>query len=198
MIIGCCFTCVFAVLINKVSLEETVKADIGGSVVLLCSSTEHDLKPQNTEVHWRHNGSEIVCDIIKGKSSVERQDSQYKNRVETFPDEYLRGNFSIKLNNLQYTDAGEFSCLISPSSELQTVQLSIKESTAKKESKSTEQENQEDTEADSVDTSNWVFILLAVLLLFILSIACFIIYYCRKKKKKAPSFSPAMTEDKEQ
>ncbi|XP_051763682.1 myelin-oligodendrocyte glycoprotein-like [Ctenopharyngodon idella] len=193
----CCFISVFGVLINEVSLQETVEGFIRSSVVLPCSSTERDHKLQDVDVNWRHNGSENVYDIVKGDDSVERQHPLYKNRVETFPEEYLRGNFSIKINNLQYTDAGEFSCLISHSSEQKTVKLSIKESTAKKESKSSEQENQEDTEADSVDTSNWVFILLAVLLLFILSIACFIICYCRKKNQ-APSFSPVMTEDKEQ
>ncbi|RXN20218.1 V-set domain-containing T-cell activation inhibitor 1-like protein [Labeo rohita] len=128
MIIGWCFICVFAVLINKVCLQVTVEAVIGGSVVLPCSSAEHDLKLQDTVVYWRHNDSEIVCDIVKGQDSVTLQNHQYKNRVKTFPDEYNRGNFSIKLNNLTHTDAGEFICLISQSSDSnqETVQLIIK------------------------------------------------------------------------
>ncbi|CAM4654901.1 unnamed protein product [Leuciscus chuanchicus] len=123
MIISFSFICVFAVLINKVSLQETVEAVIGGSVLLPCSSTK-DFKLQDINVHWRHNGSKIVCDIIEGRHS-ETQDPDYKNRVETFPDEYERGNFSIKLNNLTYTDAGVFNCLISHSSEIRTLQLII-------------------------------------------------------------------------
>ncbi|XP_026098589.1 CD276 antigen homolog, partial [Carassius auratus] len=50
--------------------------------------------------------------IINGQVSVEGQDPEYKNRVESFSEEYLRGNFSIKLNNLQHTDAGEYWCYI--------------------------------------------------------------------------------------
>ncbi|ROL55442.1 V-set domain-containing T-cell activation inhibitor 1 [Anabarilius grahami] len=105
---------------------ETVEADISGSVDLPCSSIEHEHKLQDINVSWRHNGSEIVYDIINGEDSVEQQHPRYKNRTKTFPDEYRRGNFSIKLHNLTHDDAGEFSCFITYSDELQTVQLIIK------------------------------------------------------------------------
>ncbi|KAG1939882.1 butyrophilin-like protein [Pimephales promelas] len=83
-----------------VSLQETVAAVIGGSVLLPCSSTEEDHKPQDFNVHWRHNGSELVYDIVNGENSLELQNLRYKNRTECFPQEFERGNFSIKLNNL--------------------------------------------------------------------------------------------------
>ncbi|KAK7127047.1 hypothetical protein R3I94_018283 [Phoxinus phoxinus] len=139
MMIGCCFICVFAVLINKVSLQKngsTVKAVIGGSVLLPCSSTEHDLELQDFDVLWRHNDSETVYDLIKGQDSVAGQNQRYKNRTETFSKEYEKGNFSLKLINLQYTDAGEFTCYITHPSypKQEIVQLLINEST--------EQENQ--------------------------------------------------------
>ncbi|XP_052445864.1 CD276 antigen homolog [Carassius gibelio] len=126
------FICAFALLINKVSLQVTVEGFVGGSVVLPCSSTEHDLTLQDTDVHWRDKDSKIVFDIVKGEDSIAEQNSQYKNRVETFPDEYKRGNFSIILTNLQHTDAGEFSCFITPSDEQKTVELIITGSTAEK------------------------------------------------------------------
>ncbi|XP_077082907.1 CD276 antigen homolog isoform X2 [Siphateles boraxobius] len=112
-------------MINKVSLQETVEAVIGGSVLLPCSSTQHDLKPQDTDVHWRHNGSKIVYDIVKGKDSLELQDPRYKNRAETFPQECERGNYSIKLTDLTHNDAGKYICQITPSDEQETVQLII-------------------------------------------------------------------------
>ncbi|XP_026091947.1 CD276 antigen homolog isoform X3 [Carassius auratus] len=120
-----CFICVFAVLINKVCLQVTVEGFIGGSVVLPCSSTKHDHQLQDIDVSWRHNGSKIIFDIIPHSNSPVTQDSEYKNRIETFPQEYQRGNFSIKLNNLQHTDAGEYTCFITQSSEYRTVQLII-------------------------------------------------------------------------
>uniref|UniRef100_A0A8C2ISU3 Ig-like domain-containing protein n=1 Tax=Cyprinus carpio TaxID=7962 RepID=A0A8C2ISU3_CYPCA len=107
--------CVFGltVCVMSVSLQDTVEAFIGGSVILPCSLSAQDLTPK------------IVFDIIKGKDTVAEQDPQYKNRAETFPDEYLRGNFSLKLNNLQHTDTGKFSCFTTPSNEQKTIQLII-------------------------------------------------------------------------
>ncbi|XP_051763693.1 ICOS ligand-like isoform X2 [Ctenopharyngodon idella] len=170
MITSFSFICVFAVLINKVSLQETVEAVIGGSVVLPCSSTERALKLQDIDVHWRHNDSKIVYDIIKCQDSLQKQDPQYKNRAETFPDEHLRGNFSIKINHLTHDDAGEFSCFITHSSEQKTVQLIINESTAEKGNKSTDQGNNREEAGTAVVTSStllWVYIVLPVVLLIL-------------------------------
>ncbi len=114
------------VCVISVSLQVTVKGVIGGSVVLPCSSTEHDLKLQDTYVHWRDKNDKIVHSVLKGKDSVAGQDQWYKNRAETFPDEYLRINFSIKLSGLTHADAGEYICYITPSNEQETVLLIIK------------------------------------------------------------------------
>ncbi|XP_050959653.1 CD276 antigen homolog isoform X2 [Labeo rohita] len=132
-----CSYIVFTVLINKESV-------IGGSVVLPCSSNQHDLKLQDTDVHWRDKTDTIVYSIIKGNHSVEGQGPQYKNRAETFPDEYLRGNFSIKLTALTHADAGKYICYITNPSDSQkeTVELIIKESTSETGHKPCDQENQ--------------------------------------------------------
>ncbi|KAL0150676.1 hypothetical protein M9458_053980, partial [Cirrhinus mrigala] len=98
------------VCVFSVCLQVTVQAVIGGSAVLPCSLAKHDLKPQDIIVHWRDKDSEIVCDLIEGK--VKQQDQRYENRAQTFPNEYERGNFSIKLINLTHADAGVFICYI--------------------------------------------------------------------------------------
>ncbi|XP_050960557.1 CD276 antigen homolog [Labeo rohita] len=77
------------------------------------------------DVSWRHNDSKIVCDIIPCSTLPVTQDPEYENRVETFPQEYLRGNFSIKLNNLKHTDGGQYICYIKNVDELKTVKLII-------------------------------------------------------------------------
>ncbi|XP_051763686.1 CD276 antigen homolog isoform X2 [Ctenopharyngodon idella] len=188
MIIGCCFICVFAVLVNKVSLQETVEAVIGGSVVLPCFYTEHDLELQDIDVNWRHNGKMNVYDIIKGEDSVELQDQRYKNRTKTFPDEYLRGNFSIKLNNLTHTDAGKYICFIKHSSEQRTVQLHINESTAEGNKSHDQRDQGEETEADKMKTSSvWVYIVAAVASVVVV-VAVAVIIHCfliQRKKKQA-------------
>uniref|UniRef100_A0A672L200 V-set domain-containing T-cell activation inhibitor 1-like n=1 Tax=Sinocyclocheilus grahami TaxID=75366 RepID=A0A672L200_SINGR len=113
----------------SVSLQETVVGFIGGSAVLPCSSKEppHTIQDIN-QVRWRNKYNLNVYEIIKGKVSVEEQNPQYKNRTESFPEEYMRGNFSIKLNNLQHADAGEYTCyIIMEESEDHTVKLLTEE-----------------------------------------------------------------------
>ncbi|XP_048023333.1 V-set domain-containing T-cell activation inhibitor 1-like isoform X2 [Megalobrama amblycephala] len=117
--------CVFAVLINKVCLQATVKGNIGGFAVLPCSSIDNDLKYEDITVYWRHNSSQNVYDIIEGKGSMEKQDPAYKNRAETFPEEYMKGNFSLKLNKLQYSDTGKYICYITKTHQNPSTQLFI-------------------------------------------------------------------------
>ncbi len=119
--------CVFSITVFVFSacLQVTVEGFTGGSVVLPCSSTELDLKLQEIDVFWRDKESKIIYNLIKGTEYLEKQDPRYKNRVLTFPDEYKRGNFSIKLFNLTHADAGKFICFITPSDEQETVELII-------------------------------------------------------------------------
>ncbi len=108
------------------SLQETVEGFIGGSAVLPCSSEKPLLTSEDIVVEWRHS-SQYVYGIIYGKISVEGQDPEYRNRTESFPNEYMRGNFSIKLNNLQHTDKGIHTCyIIMEESVSRSVELLIK------------------------------------------------------------------------
>ncbi|KAF4097859.1 uncharacterized protein LOC131530541 [Onychostoma macrolepis] len=172
---SCCFICVFAVLINKVCLQVTVEGVIGGSVVLPCSFTKDDYKLQDIDVSWTHNASIILVDIIPHSASPVTKDPKYENRTETFPEEYLRGNFSFKLNNLQHTDAGKYICYILHSSQYQTVQLIINDSL------STEQGNQGETDHEGMEPSlplHFLYIILPVLLILVI---IFIVVFVRKK-----------------
>ncbi|XP_050957064.1 V-set domain-containing T-cell activation inhibitor 1-like [Labeo rohita] len=190
MIIGWCFICAFAVLISKVCLQVTVVGFIGGSVVLPCSSTAHNFKLQDINVLWRDKRSESICNVIKGEDSVERQGVRYKNRTETFPEDYLRGNFSIKLKNLTRTDAGEFSCFITHSHELCTVQLIINE-TAGKGNQSSEQENHGPETQSDWTVLICVFIVLIVIIVVAGIMAGFM--YHRKKRFSADYIGVTMT-----
>ncbi|XP_051551064.1 CD276 antigen homolog isoform X2 [Myxocyprinus asiaticus] len=121
-----CIIYLFILLICKASLQVTVVGFTGDSIVLPCSSSNNDLKREEITVYWRHNSSRNVYNIINGKDSIEGQNTAYKNRVETFPEEYVKGNFSLKLNNLQYTDGGKYICYITKALQNPTVELLIK------------------------------------------------------------------------
>ncbi|XP_058617722.1 CD276 antigen homolog [Onychostoma macrolepis] len=111
-------------LTNEVSLQETVVGFIGASAVLPCSTK--NFTSEDIEVLWRHSGQNVYA-IIKCKVSVEGQEPPYKNRTESFPEEYKTGNFSLKLNNLQHTDAGKYKCYINMKESVISVELLIKE-----------------------------------------------------------------------
>ncbi|KAI7794629.1 putative CD276 antigen-like, partial [Triplophysa rosa] len=132
---SCCFTCLWLIRLCAVYTDYahvTVEGVIEGSAVLPCISNTNEHKPDDINVRWRHNGSLNVCDMTKGKCSVKNQDSTYKNRIQVISNNYEELNFSLKLNNLIHTDAGEYQCFITHSSELVKVQLLIKEKTEAK------------------------------------------------------------------
>ncbi|XP_059425696.1 CD276 antigen homolog [Carassius carassius] len=189
------FICVSALLIQKVSLQVTVDGFIGGSVLLPCSSSKHDLKLQDINVHWRHNDSKLVFDIIKGEDSVEQQDPRYKNRVKPFSEEYKRGNFSIRLTDLNHTDAGRYTCFIPHSSEYKTVELIIKEPTTGSGPIPADQETQKPgTDGVTSPSLLWVYITVpVVILILIMMIVCFLY----RNTIKDALFSPVTTENKE-
>ncbi|KAA0712399.1 hypothetical protein E1301_Tti018227 [Triplophysa tibetana] len=118
---------VFVLNVSIVSVYSLVTIDgvIGGSVLLPCASNKHEHNLQDIDVLWRYNASMNVFTILKGKGSVEHQEPKYKNKTEIFPDKFLKGIFSIQLNNLVYTDAGEYDCYIVHSGEHVKVWLLI-------------------------------------------------------------------------
>ncbi|XP_052395366.1 CD276 antigen homolog [Carassius gibelio] len=189
MIFSFCFICVFALLVNKVSLQVRVEGFIGGSVVLPCSSTEHDLKPQDIYVYWMYTGGTNVFDIIEGNESEAGQDPRYKNRAKMFPEEYLRGNFSLKLITVTETDAGEYTCLITHSSKSNTVELILKESTVEKENQTQTGTN---PDVETLSSYQWVYIALPVVII-VLFIAGFL-FICRKTLQ-ARLFPSSTTEE---
>ncbi|XP_067272391.1 V-set domain-containing T-cell activation inhibitor 1-like [Pseudorasbora parva] len=126
MIVRCCIVSFHLLLvISKVSLQVNVTGLSGGSVILPCLSNEPQLKLQEIRVNWKHHDRLKVYDINNGKGSGEGQDPAYKHRTETFPEKYEKGNLSLKLNNLQYSDAGKYQCYIIEESVIRTVELHI-------------------------------------------------------------------------
>ncbi|KAA0712397.1 hypothetical protein E1301_Tti018225 [Triplophysa tibetana] len=171
-------------LINVYS-QVTVNGVIGSSVFLPCTSNITEYKLQDVNVHWRYNASMHVCDILKGKGSVEHQEPRFKNKTEFFPGGFVRGNFSIQLNKLEHTDAGEYECYIVHSGEHVNVRLLINESTEAKEAG-----------GDKSEETNIVLISITVVCVFVLvmlSIFLFVYKWVYKPSRSQES-NPAPEE----
>ncbi|KAI2645525.1 Programmed cell death 1 ligand 1 [Labeo rohita] len=123
---------------KPLSLQDPVVGFTGGSAVLPCLSKERPLKLQEITVYWRYNDSLNVYDFISGQGSVKDQHSAYKGRAEMFSDDFEKGNFSLKLSNLQHNDTGKYICY---ESEVHTVELCVKEK--EKYRKETKEHNQD-------------------------------------------------------
>ncbi|KAK2857227.1 hypothetical protein Q5P01_005962 [Channa striata] len=85
---------------------------IGHEVLLPCVYREQDPLPDRVSVYWRDKDDNIVLDIINSSPKEDTADSMFKKRVESFPELFKNGNFSIVLRNLQQTDAGLYECHI--------------------------------------------------------------------------------------
>ncbi|XP_073721761.1 uncharacterized protein [Misgurnus anguillicaudatus] len=184
--------CVFGPL--KVSLQDVNVAVgvTGGSVILPCVTSEIEHKLSDINVRWRHNGSLIVFDILHGNGSVENQNSGYKNRAESFPTEYKKGNFSLKLNNLTHTDGGNYLCYILHSSEEVITQLTINESAVHMEEQPTEGNENQARETHS----RIIFTVLGVFMLCLVLCITFYIIWKKRSPDRNMSFKYFRCKDR--
>lgn len=153
-------------MINKFSLEVTVQYFVGESAILPCSYTED--KKQVDKVFWRHNANKKVYEFSPGRISEE---VKYDTRAESFPEEYERGNYSIKITKLEKTDEGAYSCFIIPAYHNENMHLIIK--AEEKPSKTLIEENQRTQMGiTGITIANLIIVILA----------CCVLLFLRKKR----------------
>ncbi|KAK9967180.1 hypothetical protein ABG768_001591 [Culter alburnus] len=123
----CCFIYVLVLLIDTASLHRLVEGVEGGSVVMPCSKRSIVLEEKHLTVHWRHNDTRNVYDIIQGEVSVKEQDPAYKNRAEVLAKELKKGQIFLKITDLQLSDRGTFLCFVPDLRLYHSTQLVVKE-----------------------------------------------------------------------
>ncbi|XP_060714893.1 CD276 antigen homolog [Tachysurus vachellii] len=100
------FPLCIALLINEALVQcvHMVHAVAGQTVILPCYTQAI------SSAYWRYNDSRTVCDIVKGKVYFDEQHSVYKDKVDYFPEELRKGNFSIKLLDVNSAHQGIYTC----------------------------------------------------------------------------------------
>ncbi|KAL6461899.1 hypothetical protein MHYP_G00300440 [Metynnis hypsauchen] len=121
----CWLSCVFLLLIDKVSLQQ-IEAVVGDNIILPCSNSDEALQNKPT-VFWRFRDSKTVYDIIDSRASFDEQDASFRGRIESFPAEWTKGNFSITLSSVKKADGGLYTCFIPTVSKQMKVQLIVQE-----------------------------------------------------------------------
>ncbi|CAM4654261.1 unnamed protein product [Leuciscus chuanchicus] len=127
MALRCCFVVLLLHLTGKVFLLDSNKFErvVGDSVTLPCL---YENKQSN--VFWRHNVSRNVLNIVNGQLALQKQDTIFQNRTESFSSGYVNGDYSIMLKNVELIHSGNYTCFIQESNEEKKLQLFVKEKPA--------------------------------------------------------------------
>lgn len=186
------FICAVAFL-SKVSMQARVEGVTGGSVILPCpTNSKVELITEEIIVRWRQNDDKVVCDIIKGNCSSSGQDPEFKSRVETFPDEYKNGNYSLKLTNLTRADGGKYQCFMPHLSDPVTIHLIVNESKARNEKQSTAHTKvhptaENETKEEETPTKRTLPAVLCVGMLCVLCVICVAVILWKRSAKTSGS-----------
>lgn len=90
-----------------------VFANEGKDVVLNCSVDSHVPTSEVEEVSWKKfDRDQDILVLLYQDSEVflDASHERYQGRVDFFASEIPKGNFSLKLSDVQMEDKGEFTC----------------------------------------------------------------------------------------
>ncbi|GAA6085067.1 butyrophilin-like protein 10 isoform X1 [Tachysurus ichikawai] len=118
----CFFPLCIALLINDALVQcvHRVHTVAGQTVILPC------YRKATPSAYWRYNDSRTVCDIIEGEVYFDEQHSVYKDKVGYFSEELQKGNFSIKLLDVNSAHQGTYTCNFPETLIPETIYLTVK------------------------------------------------------------------------
>ncbi|XP_025783893.1 V-set domain-containing T-cell activation inhibitor 1 [Puma concolor] len=90
----------------------TSAGNIGEDGILSCIF-EPDIKLSDIVIQWLKEGvMGLVHEFKEGKDDLSDQDEMFRGRTAVFADQVIGGNASLRLKNVQLTDAGTYKCYI--------------------------------------------------------------------------------------
>ncbi|XP_057408392.1 V-set domain-containing T-cell activation inhibitor 1 [Balaenoptera acutorostrata] len=90
----------------------TSAGNIGEDGILSCTF-EPDIKLSDIVIQWLKEGvMGLVHEFKEGKDDLSDQDEMFRGRTAVFADQVIVGNASLRLKNVQLTDAGTYKCYI--------------------------------------------------------------------------------------
>ncbi|XP_059373839.1 uncharacterized protein LOC132110846 isoform X1 [Carassius carassius] len=109
--------------------DPTVFAHVGEDVVLNCMVDSH-IPPQGIdEVSWKKvdKKPDIIPVLLFQNGTIFSDSSpkRYRDRAEFFKQEILKGNFSMRLKNVQTADKGEYMCEVHTENSVSSATVEI-------------------------------------------------------------------------
>ncbi|XP_028608872.1 V-set domain-containing T-cell activation inhibitor 1 [Grammomys surdaster] len=90
----------------------TSAGNIGEDGTLSCTF-EPDIKLNGIVIQWLKEGIKgFVHEFKEGKDDLSQQHEMFRGRTAVFADQVVVGNASLRLKNVQLTDAGIYTCYI--------------------------------------------------------------------------------------
>uniref|UniRef100_A0AC11E0M0 V-set domain containing T cell activation inhibitor 1 n=1 Tax=Ovis aries TaxID=9940 RepID=A0AC11E0M0_SHEEP len=90
----------------------TSAGNIGEDGILSCTF-EPDIRLADIVIQWLKEGvMGLVHEFKEGKDVLSNQDEMFRGRTAVFSDQIIVGNASLRLKNVQLTDAGTYKCYI--------------------------------------------------------------------------------------
>nr|XP_023648831.1 CD276 antigen homolog isoform X2 [Paramormyrops kingsleyae] len=97
----------------------TVTVQVGDNIMLACS-TSATYQEKDLRVFWQReqsqgrSSSDVVLTFKQGIITEMNQKDSFRGRVEVFPNELTRGNFSLLLKSVRPADVGQYETIIVP------------------------------------------------------------------------------------
>ncbi|KAF4107030.1 uncharacterized protein LOC131549756 isoform X2 [Onychostoma macrolepis] len=93
--------------------DRSVSAYDGEDVTLNCSVDSHMKSEHIEKVSWIRTDENILVLLFQNKKALpDSSDERYRDRVEFFTAEILKGNFSLRLKSVRTEDKGVYICQV--------------------------------------------------------------------------------------
>ncbi|XP_052409987.1 uncharacterized protein LOC127956225 [Carassius gibelio] len=91
--------------------SRSISASVGEDVTLNCSVDSHIPPGDFEEVTWTKTDEDIQV-LLYQDNETHSSNERYRDRVEFFPAEIPKGNFSLRLKNVRTEDKGVYMCQV--------------------------------------------------------------------------------------
>ncbi|XP_052394159.1 uncharacterized protein LOC127942480 [Carassius gibelio] len=91
--------------------SRSISASVGEDVTLSCSVDSHIPPEDFEEVSWKKTDEDIQV-LLYQDNEAHSSNERYTDRVEFFPAEIPKGNFSLRLKSVRTEDQGVYMCLV--------------------------------------------------------------------------------------
>ncbi len=110
--------------------DQIVFARVGEDVVLNCMVDSHIPPQRFDEVSWKKvdKSPDIIPVLLFQNGTIFSGSShkRYRDRAEFFREEIPKGNFSIRLKNVQTADKGEYMCEVHSEKSVSSATVEIR------------------------------------------------------------------------